>query len=134
MEKFQRVGVVALILRDDGKFLITKRSSNNDYLPGLYDMPGGEVELGEDPNYALKREISEETSLEVEILKPIYVYSQLQNNIRHQIWIIYECKYKGGEIKLNPDEHEEYRWVTKDELKSTKNIIFLEGLAKDCLA
>jgi len=125
MDKYQKVAVHAFIKRKDGKFLVTKRSPINDFLPNHFDLPGGTVEFGEDPKEALKREIFEETSLSVNISRPIYLYSQVQKE-RHQIWIIYECEYKGGEIKLNPEEHNEYKWVNFDEAKNLPKIIFLE--------
>ena len=129
MNKYQKVGVQAFIKRDDGKFLVTKRSPINDFLPNHFDLPGGTVEFGEDPKKALKREIFEETSLSVNISRPIYLYSQVQKE-RHQIWIIYECEYKGGEIKLNPEEHNEYKWVNLEEAKNIPTIIFLQELLK----
>ena len=126
MDKYQKVAVHGFIKREDGKFLVTKRSSVNDFLPNIFDLPGGTVEFGEDPMEALKREISEETGLIVDIDRPIYLYSQVLKEERHQIWIIYECEFKGGEIKLNPEEHNEYKWVNFDEVKSLPKIIFLE--------
>ena len=130
MDKYQKVAVHAYIKKDDGKFLVTKRSLINDFLPNLFDLPGGTVEFGEDPKEALEREIFEETSLKVEVLKPVYLYSEVQKEIRHQIWIIYECRYLGGEIKLNPEEHDEYKWVNFEEVKNLPKIIFLEELLK----
>lgn len=130
MDKYQKVAVHAFIKREDGKFLVTKRSPINDFWPNIYDLPGGSVEFGEDPKEALEREIFEETSLKVEIKNPIYICSEIQRDVRHQIWIIYECEFKGGEIKLNPEEHDEYRWVNFDETKDLPKIIFLEEFLK----
>ena len=129
MDKYQKVAVHAFIKRKDGKFLVTKRSPINDFLPNLFDLPGGTVEFGEDPDKALEREIFEETSLKVKIDRPVYLYSQVQKE-RHQIWIIYECEYKGGEIKLSPEEHNEYKWVNLEEAKNIPTIIFLQELLK----
>ncbi|HCR36409.1 hypothetical protein A2130_02200 [Candidatus Woesebacteria bacterium GWC2_33_12] len=130
MDKYQKVAVHAYIKSDDGKFLVTKRSPINDFLPNFFDIPGGTVEFGEDPKEALKREIFEETGLEVKIERPIYIYSEVQKEERHQIWIIYECEFKGGEIKLNPEEHNEYKWVDSKEAQKLPKIIFLEELLK----
>lgn len=130
MNQYQKVAVHGLIKREDGKFLVTKRSPINDFLPNVYDFPGGTVEFGEKCEEALIREIKEETSLEVEILKPVFVTTIVQRNERHQFWIIYECKYISGEVKLNPEEHSEYKWVDKEEAKKLDNIIFLDQFLK----
>lgn len=134
MDKYQRVGVNALIKRDDGKYLIIHRSKINDFRPNIYDLPGGEVEFGEDPNTSLIREVFEETSLKVEILKPIFISSEFQDEVRHQIWIIYECKYVEGEVKLNPDEHDKFIWANVNEMDSLDKIIFLDDLYKKVLS
>jgi 8-oxo-dGTP diphosphatase len=130
MDKYQKVAVHAYIKREDGKFLVTKRSPINDFLPNLFDLPGGTVEFGEDPKEALGREIFEETSLTVEIKNPIYIYTEVQKEVRHQIWIIYVCEFKEGEIKLNPEEHNEYKWVNFEETKDLPKIVFLEEFLK----
>lgn len=58
--------VVAIIRRDDGKYLICQRSRNSRY-PLKWEFPGGKVEQGELPEDALKRELREELSIEGEI-------------------------------------------------------------------
>jgi len=55
MDNYQNVAVHSFIKRDDGKFLVTKRSPINDFLPNLFDFPGGTVEFGEDPKRSLKK-------------------------------------------------------------------------------
>lgn len=131
MEEFQKIAVHAYI-KNSSKFLATLRSPANDYKPGQWDLPGGTVEFSEQPEDALKREISEETGLEVEIIKPVYVCSQTQNK-RHQFWIIYECKYIGGEVKLNPEEHSEYVWTDRNKVAKLPTIYFLESFYKNYL-
>ena len=59
MTKKQIIGVTACIIKDN-KILLLKRSSDENFLPNHFEMPGGEVELGEPPEIALKREIQEE--------------------------------------------------------------------------
>lgn len=125
-----KVAAHGLIKKDDGKFLVTFRSPENDFLPNLWDLPGGTIEFGEVPEEALGREIFEETSLKVEIGKPIFVHTIVQKNVRHQFWIIYECRYLGGEVKLNPGEHSKFQWVDWEEVKNLNRIVFLEELCK----
>ena len=128
MDKYQKVGVCAYIQRGDGKFLVVHRRSKDDFQPGLYDLPGGEVEFGETPVEALLREVMEETKLKVKILTPTFVYSNVQKEIRHQFWIIYKCEYLGGEICLDRNDHDEYKWVSIEEARKLATIIFLSAL------
>lgn len=130
-KQFQKVAVHAFIKKGN-KFLVTLRSPVNDYKPNEWDLPGGTVEFGEDIEPALKRELLEETKLKVQISKPIYVCSQTKNE-RHQFWIVYECKYIKGEVKLNSEEHGEFKWINKKQLNKIKKIYFLDSFYKKYL-
>ncbi|MGB2791584.1 MAG: NUDIX domain-containing protein, partial [Candidatus Moraniibacteriota bacterium] len=57
--------VHALIVNADGEVLLIKRSETEDVLPGVWDIPGGTLEDGEDPKDGATREVKEETNLEV---------------------------------------------------------------------
>ena len=134
VEQYQKVAVHGLI-KDGDRYLVTRRSQLNDWKPGEWDTPGGSVEWGElVPEEALAREISEETNLEVKISGPIHLYSSLSDSHRHQFQLIYACEYQGGEIHLNPEEHDEYRWVTLKEMGELPMIAFLADLKERTLS
>ncbi len=128
MDKYQRVGVCAFIKRTDGRFLVIKRSKINDYLPGVWDLPGGEVEFGEDPVNALKREVVEELGLQAKVVKPFFVFTEVQNGVRQQFWLIYECILSEGLIKLDSKEHDIFEWVDANRAKPMAKMIFLGAL------
>jgi 8-oxo-dGTP diphosphatase len=130
---FQKVAAHGLI-KKDRKYLLTLRSPVNDYKPNEWDIPGGSIEIGETADGALIREIKEETDLEVKIVKPVFVCSELQKSGRHQFWIVYECNYLSGEVKLNPEEHSEYKWASLEEIAKLKKIMFAEELFKTKLS
>ncbi len=56
---FYRVSVKALVIDDHGRFLLQKEGR------GVWDLPGGGLDFGEEPRVALKREVQEEVGLEV---------------------------------------------------------------------
>jgi nucleoside triphosphatase len=80
-----------------------------------YIIPGGHVELGEKLEDALKREILEETALEIHSIKLIGIkecfYSNNYYKNRHFIFIDYICKTETANVVLN-DEAEDYIWVS----------------------
>jgi 8-oxo-dGTP diphosphatase len=121
-----KVAAHGLIKKGD-KFLVTKRSASDHYMPGLWDIPGGTVEFKEPIIDALNREIIEETGLVVGVGKVLYVYDFVSDPNRHQFQIVYECNYRDGEIVLSAD-HDEYRWVSWEEAKALDKIRFFEGL------
>lgn len=126
MEQYQKVAAHALI-KDGDNYLVLHRSPENDYMSGKWDIPGGSVEFGENPVEGLEREVFEETGLKVRIGKPLYVYSFLSNPQRHQFQIIFECEFVEGEVKLNPEEHDKFLWVTLDEMGILERIAFLDS-------
>jgi len=82
---------------------------------------------------ALEREVLEETTLKVKVIKPLYVYSFMSSSERHQFQIIFECEYLDGEVKLNSEEHDEYLWVSTDEMGDLNKIAFLDSFYNEVL-
>ena len=115
------------LIDKNGKYLITRRSKKNDYMPLKWDIPGGLVEPGEQIDESLIREVTEETKLKIEIDRVIYIYTNLDQIPRKQTFqSIYLCNYISGNIQLNPDEHDKFEWVEKDDLKNFDSIAFLK--------
>lgn len=82
------------------------------------DLPGGKIKEGEiDLIESLKREVREETKLEIEIEDPFTTWMiELPPDHRNQgkIFLVgYKCKYLSGEVVLSK-EHTEYKWVNKN--------------------
>jgi 8-oxo-dGTP diphosphatase len=122
----QQIGVKAIIERDN-KILFIKRSNDYGEISNSWDIPGGRTEFGEEPEAGLKREIKEETGLEVEEVKQILDASTVfKNEEKHIIRITYLCTVKNANIKLS-NEHTEIQWIKKDELKE---VVFKDKILK----
>lgn len=68
----QRVQAVGAVVRDGaGRLLLVLRG--REPAAGLWSIPGGKVEPGESREAALRREVREETGLEVEVIAPVGV-------------------------------------------------------------
>lgn len=123
------VAAHALVVNKENKVLVMKRAECNDYKPLTWDIPGGTVEVGETVEEALIRELKEETGIEIKPLHPIYAYSNLSQLPKRQtVQLVYACEYKGGNVILNPEEHEEYKWIDYPEIRNLECIPFLAGL------
>jgi 8-oxo-dGTP diphosphatase len=67
----QTTEVVAGVIRDRrGRILLARRTEGRD-LAGLWEFPGGKLEVGESPEAALKRELREELGIEIEMGAPL---------------------------------------------------------------
>jgi 8-oxo-dGTP diphosphatase len=106
----------------DGRLLIIKNSKGRHGGISQWELPGGILEANEEINDGLAREIREETSLDIEIKNILVVWkkmttvSELGGKEVPLLGIGYKCSWVSGEVILG-DEHEEYLWVSKDQLK-----------------
>ena len=112
------VGVGAVVVRN-GKALIVKRA--HEPRKGEWSLPGGHVELGESLVDATRREIKEETGLEVEIGPVVEVFDRihrLDGRVRYHFVIVdFLCKCTGGAL-CAADDAEAVAWVSGDELEA----------------
>ena len=72
--------VLGVVCRPDGKFLITKRVMTKAWAPGWWEVSGGAVMAGETSEQAVKREVLEETGLDVTNAEGGYVFSYKREN------------------------------------------------------
>lgn len=120
----------ALIERKN-KYIVTRRSKLNPYMPLKWDIPGGVVEPGESLEEATYREVSEETGLMIQVGRVVYVYSNRdQLPVRQTFQTVCLCRYKGGDVRLNPSEHDMYQWLDYDDIADLDMIDFLRELVK----
>jgi ADP-ribose pyrophosphatase YjhB (NUDIX family) len=95
--------VSAAIFDDTGKLLLMHRSDND-----FWGLPGGKVEIGESVEAAIRREVFEETGLEVSVLQLIGVYSDPAHHmiasypggsLVHYVNMCFRCVVTGGILR-----------------------------------
>jgi len=128
------VGVGAVVVRD-GRALIVKRA--HEPRKGEWSLPGGLLELGESLPDAVRREIKEETSLDIEVGPIIETFDRVhrddEGKIRYHFVIVdYVCWPNGGEAVPGSDA-EGVAWVSADEIDEYKvnahaKAVILKGL------
>lgn len=72
--------VLGVILRNDGRFLITKRVMTKAWAPGWWEVSGGAAMSGETSFEAVKREVKEETGLDVSGAEGGYMFTYHREN------------------------------------------------------
>ena len=116
-QQYPEPTVGALIYNKKGQILLMKSHKWR----GKWVVPGGHVELQEKLEDAVKREVKEETGLDVYDLEFICFQEFIFDNVfwkkKHFIFFDYACKAKNENVKLNK-EAQEYKWVSiKEALK-----------------
>lgn len=124
--------IVHAIIKHNNKYLVTKRSKNENVYKEYWDIPGGLANQGETPREALIREVKEEVNLKIKPVKIIHEDSNLdkeKNMIFIRLVYLTNVEDDFNNIKLDPSEHTEYKLITNiKELKDEKIIPFLKEI------
>lgn len=111
------IGVGGVVIQE-GRVLLVRRGQAP--LRGEWSIPGGALELGETLHQGLRREMLEETGLEVAPVEMLEVLDRIlrddERRVRyHYVLIDYLCTPVSGQARAASDA-EECRWVRPDEL------------------
>ena len=123
--------VLGVIARNDGRFLITKRVMTKSWAPGWWEVSGGAAMAGEDSLKAVKREVLEETGLDVSGWDGGYLFTYKRENPGegdNYFVDVYRFVSDFGESDVKPQEEETdgFMLATKEEIEQfAKEGIFL---------
>jgi len=109
--------VAACALVDaDGRVLIAQRPEGKA-MAGLWEFPGGKVEVGEEPEQSLIRELGEELGIVVkpECLAPLTFASHTYPEF-HLLMPLYVCRRWEGFVEAR--EKQKLKWVRPNELRN----------------
>ncbi|MES3032348.1 MAG: NUDIX domain-containing protein [Patescibacteria group bacterium] len=116
-----QVGVKIILQNKEGKYLVLFRSFESKPKPHreYWDMPGGRINLGFPLFENLKREVMEETGLEI-TGEPKLVTAQDILKDKHVVRLTYSG-FADGEVRLS-EEHSDYKWLSLQEISNLEPI------------
>ncbi|MFH0711989.1 MAG: NUDIX domain-containing protein [archaeon] len=137
--KFLHEVVVTAIVVKDGKFLITKRSATKRRFPNMWTVPGGKletndyVELPKDTKdywynvleKVLRREVKEEVGIDIRNIEYVTSLATVHEDGAPSLVISCVADWEAGEVVLQEEECDEFRWVG---LEEAKGIDLLDGI------
>jgi ADP-ribose pyrophosphatase YjhB (NUDIX family) len=125
-----QVGVKIFLKNPEGKYLLMRRSPvKYPEVKGEWDIPGGRINPGSLLLENLRREVKEETQLEI-TSRPKLIYAQdiIINNEKHVVRLSYVGE-ANGEPVLDTSEHMEYKWLSLEEMKQFQNMdVYARGV------
>lgn len=133
--------VSTAIIHKDGKYLILRRSHDKKMFPGRWTLPGGGLVVDDYLNKpkstpdawyfsvtdGLKREVKEETGLEVNQLKYLLDLTFIRPDGVPVVTLSYYGGCQTDQVKLN-EESIDHKWVT---LEEAKNYDLIEGILEE---
>ena len=135
------VAVGAIIEDNKGRILLVKhKKERGGYWQERWICPGGELEYGEEIKEGIKREVKEETNLEVELMTPLVPFERIvKTNTKttlHVIYIDYVARLLGGELRVDSDVGEA-SWIEKENIPNiwqelhpdTQRLLEIAGMA-----
>ena len=135
------VAVGAVIEDESGGVLLVKhKKERGGYWQGKWICPGGALEFGEEIKEGIKREVKEETNLEIDLGRPLVPFDRIvkldEQTSLHVIYIDYIAKLLGGELKADSDVGEAL-WVEKENIpkiwqelhEDTQRLLKIAGIA-----
>ena len=115
------VAVTAAVRNAQGELLLIERTDN-----GLWALPGGGQDIGESVLQAVRREVYEETGIDVEITglsgiysDPRHVIAYDDGEVRQEFSLCFYARPVGGDLRSS-SESREARWVSPDSLENLK--------------
>ena len=114
MEERKRINVVAAVIVIDGEYLCVQRAdSKHKYISRKYEFPGGKIEKNESEVSALKREIQEELSMDIEVNKKYLTVHHEYPDFSISM-DTYLCSCRSKNLILH--EHIDCKWLNKADL------------------
>jgi len=101
----------AMVVDDNGRIAMVKEAKRSAY--GKWNWPAGKIRPKEGIIAAARREVKEETNLDIKILGLIGVYRDMTDNA---IRVVFLARPVGGKIRYQRGELLDARWFTEQEL------------------
>lgn len=134
------VAVGAVIEDGDGRLLLVKHvPQRGGFWQGKWICPGGRLEWGESIEDGIRREVREETNLEITLTHPLVPFERIDpGDGLHVIYIDYLARLESGELRVGDDVGEAL-WVNRRELwkrwdelhQDTRRLLQIAGLVEE---
>lgn len=126
----QRIAVRAIIHKDD-KTLLLRRANGRDTILGRYELPGGKLEYGEQPEDALGRYLHDDVGSTIRTAQLFDVLSYIDHDNRdvQYIFILYLVSLEGDDAKITLSQnYDHYLWekmsnIQQDELTESAKLL-----------
>ncbi len=112
------------------RVFLARRADTKKFLPGIYELPGGHIDFGEDIVAGLKREIMEEFGMTIKVGDPFAAFTYI-NEVKgsHTIEVVYFAQFvePHEQIQLNPEDHSTFNWFSQKKIVAKRELLLPQG-------
>lgn len=102
------------LLEHNDKIFVSRGIGDN-----VWEFPGGRMHIGEEPEQGLLRELKEELGIDAKVGTLFYTQTFMHMRDKTpQLMMVYHCTMYDQEIQIDPAEVEEFKWLSRSELKT----------------
>lgn len=112
------IGVGGIVIRNNRVLMV---KLNYGHLTGRWVLPGGHVDLEENLDAAVEREVFEETGIKARARGVVAVRSLLRSDARVEVYIVFLMDYLTGEPTRCPEENDAVKYFTQEEVIKNQN-------------
>jgi 8-oxo-dGTP diphosphatase len=116
--------VKALVVNEERLLLLKKISDEVSGHKGMWEAPGGKIEMDEDPKKGILREVLEETGQKGVLIKVLEPWTWEKEDMRGEV-DVFLISISSKEVVLS-GEHSKYKWILPRDMENMQNIIFKE--------
>lgn len=114
---------VECYIKKDDKYLMLKRAPDKKVLPNVWMAPGGKLDFKEGLYACARREVKEETGLDIKNIRLMCFGNTFLKDINTEMFFfILESEYAAGEVLKNPKDGE-LHWLTIEEILNLENLL-----------
>ncbi len=125
------VAARGFIVDENNNLLVLKREAKDVHMPGIWEPPGGRLNSGENPFEGLKREVKEETGLDVEIKDPMTIRHFTRQDGQVITMLTFLCRPLHKDVVIS-GEHTDFKWISLDkEDKELQEFMGMDGFYWD---
>ena len=110
--------IVGGVVKKDNKYLLVQEAQEK--CRGKWNIPAGHLDPNETVFEGAKREIFEESGLEVELTGIALIGNRVMED-DELLGLVFSTEIVGGDIKINPNEILDIKWFTYDEILNMKD-------------
>ncbi|MBS4220002.1 NUDIX hydrolase [Bacillus sp. FJAT-49711] len=111
----QTISVSAFVTNEKNEVLLVRTHWRSE----TWEMPGGNVEVGEPLDEAVCREFLEETGI---VIRPVGITGVYFNATKHVLSVVFKAEYVRGKIKIQPEEIKEAKYIELNDSNIDKYI------------